>query len=147
MILSAQLHDVGKIAIDDSILRKPCKLTDEEFEKMKKHTILGGEIIKKIQSKTGENDFLNYASIFSVYHHEKWDGSGYPYGICGKNIPLQARIMAIIDVYDALISERPYKKPFSHEEAIKIINEGSGTHFDPVLIDVFMSVSNQLKNI
>jgi putative two-component system response regulator len=141
MILSSQLHDVGKIAIDDSILRKPGKLTEDEFEIMKKHTILGGEIIKDIQKKTGEREFLDYAYIFAVYHHEKWDGSGYPYGISGDKIPLPARIMAIIDVYDALISERPYKKPFSHEEAIKIIKDGKGSHFDPALIELFLSVS------
>ena len=146
LILSAQLHDVGKIAIDDSILRKPGKLTNDEFEKMKKHTSIGGEIIKKIQNKTGENDFLHYAGVFTVYHHERWDGSGYPYGLSGKNIPLQARIMAIIDVYDALISERPYKKPFSHEEAIKIIKNESGSHFDPVLTRLFISVSDQMNN-
>jgi len=144
MILSAQLHDVGKIAIDDIILRKPGKLTAEEFEIMKKHTIFGGEIIKKIQVKTGEREFLDYASVFAVYHHEKWDGTGYPYGIAGENIPLPARLMAIIDVYDALISERPYKKAFSHEEAIKIIKDGKGSHFDPALTDLFLSISEQL---
>jgi len=140
MILSAQLHDVGKVAIDDSILRKPGKLTDEEFEKMKKHTVLGGEIIKEIQAKSGEQEFLDYAYIFAVYHHEKWDGSGYPYRKAGEDIPLPARIMAIIDVYDALISERPYKKPLSHDEAIKVIKEGKGAHFDPVLTDLFISI-------
>jgi len=145
MILSAQLHDVGKIAIDDSILRKPGKLTNEEFDKMKTHTILGGDIIKNIQKKTGEREFLDYAFIFAVYHHEKWDGSGYPYGKKGEEIPLPARLMAIIDVYDALISERPYKKPYSHEEAVKIINEGKGAHFDPALTDLFLLVSDNLE--
>ncbi|MCL2443657.1 MAG: HD domain-containing protein [Treponema sp.] len=145
MILSAQLHDVGKIAIDDAILRKPGKLTDEEFDTMKKHTILGGEIIKDIQKKAGEQEFLDYAFIFAVYHHEKWNGSGYPYGKAGEDIPLPARLMAIIDVYDALISERPYKKPFTHEEAINIIKEGKGNHFDPSLTDLFLSVSDKLE--
>jgi len=145
MILSAQLHDVGKIAIDDIILRKPGKLTDEEFDTMKKHTVLGGEIIKDIQKKAGEQEFLNYAFNFAVYHHEKWNGSGYPYGKAGEDIPLPARLMAIIDVYDALISERPYKKPFTHKEAINIIKEGRGTHFDPALTDLFLSVSDNLE--
>ena len=145
MILSAQLHDVGKIGIDDSILRKPGKLTSEEFDAMKRHTVLGGEIIKKIQEKTGELEFLDYAFDFAVYHHEKWDGSGYPYGKAGEDIPLPARLMALIDVYDALISERPYKKPFTHEEAIKIIKAGRGTHFDPNLTDLFLSVSERLQ--
>jgi putative two-component system response regulator len=143
MVLSAQLHDVGKIAIDDSILRKPARLDKDEFEKMKKHTVFGGDIIKEIQKKTTESEFLNYAYVFAVYHHEKWDGSGYPYGIAGEKIPLPARIMAIIDVYDALISERPYKKAFSHEEAIKIIKEGENSHFDPDLAEIFISASGQ----
>jgi putative two-component system response regulator len=145
LVLSAQLHDVGKIGIPDSILQKPGKLDKEEFEIMKKHTVLGGEIIKEIQKKTGEKEFLDNAGIFAVYHHEKWDGSGYPYGIAGEKIPLPARLMAIIDVYDALISERPYKKAFSHDEAIEIIREGKGSHFDPVLAELFVSFSDQLK--
>ena len=145
MILSAQLHDVGKISIDDSILRKPGKLTDDEFEIMKNHTILGGEIIKEIQKKSGEREFLDYAYTFAVYHHEKWNGSGYPYSIAGKKIPLHARLMAIIDVYDALISERPYKKPFTHEEAIIIIKDGKGSHFDPILTELFLSVSKEFR--
>jgi len=144
IIMSAQLHDVGKIAIDDSILRKPGKLDNDEFEAMKKHTIIGGEIIKEIQNKTEESEFLEYAYTFAVYHHEKWDGSGYPFGIAAEKIPLPARLMALIDVYDALISERPYKKAFTREEAVKIIADGKGTHFDPVLTDLFLSVSDQL---
>ena len=140
MVLSAQLHDVGKIAIDDAILRKPGKLDAEEFNIMKKHTILGGEIIKEIQAKSGEREFLDYAFVFAVYHHEKWDGSGYPYGISGEEIPLPARLMAIIDVYDALISKRPYKEPFTNEQAMNIIGEGKGTHFDPNLTELFLSV-------
>ncbi len=144
IIMSAQLHDVGKIAIDDSILRKPGKLDKDEFEAMKKHTVIGGEIIKEIQNKTEESEYLEYAYTFAVYHHEKWDGSGYPFGIAGEKIPLPARLMALIDVYDALISERPYKKAFTHEEAIKIIADGKGTHFDPVLTDLFLSVADKL---
>ena len=145
MVLSAQLHDVGKIAIDDAILKKPGKLTNEEFDTMKKHTILGGDIIREIQKKTGEQEFLDYAFTFAVYHHEKWDGSGYPYKIKGDNIPLPSRLMAIIDVYDALTSKRPYKEPFTQEQALNIIKEGKDSHFDPVLVDLFMSVSDQLN--
>jgi len=126
-------------------LRKPGKLDNDEFEAMKKHTIIGGEIIKEIQNKTEESEFLEYAYMFAVYHHEKWDGSGYPFGIAGEKIPLPARLIALIDVYDALISERPYKKAFTHEEALKIIADGKGTHFDPVLTDLFLSVSGKLK--
>jgi putative two-component system response regulator len=142
MVLSAQLHDVGKIAIDDSILRKPAKLNAEEFEEMKKHTVIGGEIIKRIQKDKAEKKFLDYAMIFTLYHHEKWDGSGYPFGTAGEKIPLPARLMAIIDVYDALVSERVYKKAFTHEQAMVIIKAGRGTQFDPVLTDLFLSVLN-----
>nr|AGS54054.1 hypothetical protein [uncultured bacterium contig00048] len=145
MILSAQLHDVGKIAIDDSILNKPGKLTEAEFEKMKKHTTFGYEIIERIQMKSNEKEFLDYAKIFTLYHHEKWNGKGYPHGLKGETIPLAARLMAIIDVYDALISKRPYKEPFTHEEAIKIITEGRGTQFDPVLTDLFLSIAERFR--
>jgi HD-GYP domain-containing protein (c-di-GMP phosphodiesterase class II) len=141
MVLSAQLHDVGKIAIDDSILNKPGKLTKEEFEKMKRHTIVGNEIIERIQKKTHEKKFLDYAKIFALYHHERWDGNGYPYGLKGEEIPLPARLMAIIDVYDALVSKRSYKEPFSHEEATRIITEGSGSQFDPILTGLFLFVA------
>jgi amino acid permease len=134
---SCQLHDVGKVSIEDSILKKKGKLTVEEFEEMKKHTTFGEQLIEKIETKTMENDFLNYAKIFAASHHEKWDGTGYPRGLKGQEIPLIGRIMAIADVYDALTSERPYKKPFTHEEAVKIIAENSGTHFDPFIIELF----------
>jgi len=146
IVSSAQLHDVGKIAIADSILQKPGKLTNEEFETMKKHTVFGGEIIRKIQIKTSEREFLDFANTFAVYHHEKWDGTGYPYGIAGEEIPLPARLMAIIDVYDALTSERPYKKPFTHEEAVNIIKEGRSSHFDPALTDLFSAISDRFKS-
>ncbi|MCL2008460.1 MAG: response regulator [Treponema sp.] len=146
LLQSCQLHDVGKISIDDSILKKAGKLTDEEFEAMKKHAIFGEEIIEKIQALAKESDFLKYAKIFAANHHEKWDGSGYPRGLKGNDIPLLGRIMAIVDVYDALISERPYKKAFSHEEAVKIICEGSGKHFDPTLVEVFSRSAEQFRS-
>jgi len=144
---SAQLHDVGKIAISDLILNKPGKLTPEEFEIMKSHVIVGIEAVKKIISETNEHAFLNHALSFVSAHHEKWDGSGYPEGLKGEQIPLEGRLMAIADVYDALISERPYKKAFPHEKACQIIEEGSGSHFDPVLVDVFIRVKNEFDNI
>jgi putative two-component system response regulator len=143
---SSQLHDVGKISIDDNILKKPGKLTEEEFNEMKKHASFGEQIIEKIETLTKESDFLNYAKIFAASHHEKWDGSGYPRGLKGNEIPLLGRIMAIADVYDALTSVRPYKKAFSHEEAVRIITEGRGTQFDPVLVEVFTRVEEQFKN-
>jgi putative two-component system response regulator len=147
VLQSAQLHDVGKIAIKDSILNKPGKLTEEEFEEIKKHTTFGGTIIEKIEENTSEREFLEYAKVFAVTHHEKWDGSGYPKGLKREEIPLLGRLMAIADVYDALRSDRPYKKAFPHEEAVDIILKGKGTHFDPALVDVFMSVAGEFDNI
>jgi putative two-component system response regulator len=147
LLQSSQLHDVGKIGIDDSILKKPGKLTEDEFEAMKKHAAFGGTIIERIQMLTKENDFLKYAKIFAASHHEKWDGTGYPNGLKGNEIPLFGRIMAIADVYDALTSERPYKKAFSHEEAVRIIVESSGKQFDPALVEVFVQTADQFRDI
>jgi len=141
---SAQLHDVGKIAIKDSVLNKPGKLTDEEFEEVKAHPVFGAEVIEKIGESTTDRTFLEHAKIFALTHHEKWDGSGYPNGLKGERIPLLGRIMAIVDVYDALVSERPYKKAFTHAEAVKIISDGRGTHFDPALVDVFLDVADKI---
>jgi putative two-component system response regulator len=143
MLQSSQLHDVGKIAIMDSILNKPGQLTPEEFEEIKKHTTLGVQIIEKIESNTSESEFLKYAKIFAGTHQEKWDGSGYPMGLAGEEIPLQGRLMAIADVYDALVSKRPYKNAFPHEDAVRIILEGRGKHFDPLLVDVFERVADR----
>jgi putative two-component system response regulator len=145
LLQSSQLHDVGKISIADQILNKPGRLTPEEFDEMKKHVAFGVKIIKKIESSTSESDFLKHAKIFVGTHHEKWDGSGYPSGLSGEDIPLQGRLMAIADVYDALVSVRPYKKASSHEEAVHIILEGKGTHFDPVLTDLFQQVADQFQ--
>ncbi|MCL2880218.1 MAG: response regulator [Treponema sp.] len=144
-LASAQLHDVGKIAISDLILNKPGKLTPEEFEIMKTHVTVGVDAIERIMHNAHRHAFLHHALLIAGTHHEKWDGSGYPMGLKGKNIPLQGRLMAIADVYDALISVRPYKKVFSHEEACRIIEEGSGSHFDPVLIDVFKKIKDKFK--
>jgi len=147
LVSSARLHDVGKIAISDTILNKPDKLTDEEFQIMKTHAKEGERIIEQVVSRTGDALFLLYAKLFTGYHHERWDGLGYPYGLEGENIPLQGRIMAIVDVYDALVSERPYKKPFSHEEAVKIIMEGAGKQFDPLIADVFYEVRDKFEAV
>jgi putative two-component system response regulator len=145
LLQSCQLHDVGKISIDDNILKKAGKLSAEEFEEMKKHTIFGEQIIDKIKTLAKESDFLTYAKIFAASHHEKWDGTGYPRGLKGNDIPLLGRIMAVADVYDALTSERPYKKAFTHEESVRIITEGSGTQFDPSLVEVFVKSSHRFK--
>ncbi|MCL2182392.1 MAG: response regulator [Chitinispirillia bacterium] len=147
VLQSAQLHDVGKIMVKDSILNKPGRLTPEEFEEIKKHTTFGGTVIQKIRESTSEQAFLDYAEVFAVTHHEKWDGSGYPAGLKGKDIPLLGRLMALADVYDALRSDRPYKKAFSRGEAEKIIIEGSGTHFDPAIVDLFLCVSPEFHAI
>ena len=146
-VSSARLHDVGKISISDTILNKPDKLTEEEFAIMKTHSAEGERIIDQIVSRTGDEAFLHNAKLFAGYHHERWDGKGYPYGLEGTNIPIQGRIMAFVDVYDALISERPYKKPFTHEEAIKIIVENAGKQFDPAITAVFYECRDQFKEI
>jgi len=146
-IMSSQLHDVGKISIKDSILMKPGKLTDEEFEEMKKHSLYGVNIIKRIEENTTENEFLRYAEILACSHHEKWNGRGYPYGLEGEKIPLHGRLMALVDVYDALTNDRPYKKAFSHEHTVEIIKNESGEHFDPAVIAVFLLHEDEFKNI
>ena len=146
-LASTQLHDVGKIAITDPILNKPVKLTDEEFEIMKSHVTVGVEAIEKIMRNTAQHSFLNHALRICGSHHEKWDGSGYPTGLKGNGIPLEGRLMAIADVYDALISERPYKKAFTHEEACGIIEEGIGTQFDPALVEVFRSAKSEFEKV
>jgi putative two-component system response regulator len=137
LIQSSQLHDVGKISISDNILLKPGKLTPEEYGKMKLHTVYGGQIIDRIAENVPTNDFLKFAKIFALTHHEKWDGSGYPNKLAGEEIPLVGRIMAFADVYDALTAERPYKDPFPHEKAVSIIMDGKGSHFDPKIADAF----------
>ena len=146
-IVSAQLHDIGKIVVRDAILRKPGKLTAEEFEAVKNHTIFGVKVIERIERDKGQMVFLDNAKLFAGTHHERWDGSGYPLGLSEQAIPLQGRLLAIADVYDALVSERPYKQPLSHAAARKVIAEGKGTHFDPLLTEVFLSVSDQFAEI
>ena len=146
-IRSAQLHDVGKISIPDAILQKNAKLTASEFETMKLHTLYGWDIINKISKQTSESEFLEQAAILAVSHHERWDGKGYPYGLTGTRIPIQGRLMAIADVYDALISERPYKRAFTHQEAVEIIEQGRGTQFDPVLVDLFLKIAGEFDVI
>jgi len=145
VVSSARLHDLGKIVISDSILNKPGPLTDDEYKKMQKHSIEGERIIEKAIQQTGNAEFLQNAKMIAAFHHERWDGAGYPYGLKSTDIPLQGRLMAIIDVYDALVSERPYKKAFTHEEAVEIIMKGSGGHFDPLVADVFYAVNDKIK--
>jgi len=146
-ILSARLHDIGKIAVTDLILNKPDKLTEREYAIMKTHTIEGERLIDAIIIESGDVPFLQNAKLFAGTHHERWDGAGYPRGLKGTEIPLQGRIMAIADVYDALVSERPYKSAFSHEKAVGIILENKGTSFDPQIVDVFYKVNKVFSQV
>jgi putative two-component system response regulator len=146
-ISSARLHDVGKISISDVILNKPGKLTDFEFEIMKTHTTEGEQAIDMIASRTDDVEFLSSARLFAGSHHERWDGKGYPRGLSGKDIPIHGRVMAIADVYDALVSERPYKKAFTEEEAVKIIMDNAVTQFDPLIADTFYKVREKFAAV
>jgi putative two-component system response regulator len=145
---SAPLHDIGKVGIPDHILLKPGKLTFEEFEIMKTHTTLGFNAIVRAERSLGmEFDFLKPAKEIALSHQEKWDGSGYPQGLAGDAIPISARLMAVADVFDALISKRVYKEPMSHEETLRIMTAGRGTHFDPDVLDAFLQVHEDFKAI
>ncbi|MCD6258799.1 MAG: two-component system response regulator [Helicobacteraceae bacterium] len=145
---SAPLHDIGKVGIPDAILLKPAKLTSQEFEIMKTHTTLGKEAIEHAEQQLGyEIDFLKIAKEIVHSHQEKYDGSGYPLGLKGEEIPIAARLMAIADVYDALISERVYKKAYSHKEAVEIMREGRGSHFDPDVLDAFLEIEEEFYAI
>lgn len=145
ILRSVPLHDIGKIGINDEILRKSSVLNDKEYESMKKHTLLGKQAFEKIIVQTGETRWLKLAMNMAYYHHERWDGTGYPCGLKGEEIPLYVRILTIADVYDALTSWRSYKEPYSHEKAMEIIREGKGTAFDPDLVDLFININEQFK--
>jgi len=147
LVSSARLHDVGKICISDTILNKPDRLTDEEFEIMKTHAAEGERIIDQIVSRTDDVEFLRNAKLIAGYHHERWDGMGYPHKLKETQIPLQGRIMAVVDVYDALVSERPYKKPFTHDEAITIIMGNAGTQFDPLVTEAFYETRDLFNTV
>lgn len=132
---AAPMHDVGKIGISDTILLKPGKLTDEEFTTMKTHAIIGATILDG-----SDYELMRMANVIAASHHEKWNGSGYPYGLSGEDIPIEGRIVAIADVFDALASKRPYKDPWPVEKIIKVMNEDAGSHFDPALIETFNNI-------
>ncbi len=148
---AAPLHDIGKVAIPDAILLKPARLNSEEFAVMEKHTVYGSDAIRRTATIYGENELLRVAAEIAEFHHEKWDGSGYPHGRKGEKIPLSARLMTIADVYDALISKRPYKEAFSHDEAVTTILEGDGytspEHFDPQILACFKQIHHQFHLI
>ncbi|MBF0549645.1 MAG: two-component system response regulator [Deltaproteobacteria bacterium] len=144
---SAPLHDIGKVSIPDSILLKSGKLTDEEFTTMKTHAKCGYDAIARATKRLGQNSFLQLAMEMAYTHHEKWDGSGYPLGLKGEQIPVSGRLMALADVYDALISRRVYKPPMRHQTAVSIISEVRGTHFDPRVVDAFLELEEKFKLI
>ncbi len=134
----APMHDVGKIVVSDRILKKPGKLTPAEYEEIKKHAASGGKVVRQVLSGVTDEEYLSFASDIATYHHEWWDGRGYPFGLKGEDIPLCARIMAIADTFDALVSKRCYKDPIPVDEALKIMEEQSETHFDPTLLAIFL---------
>ncbi len=145
---SAPLHDIGKVGIPDRILLKPGRFEPAEFEIMKTHTTLGRDAIEHAEKQLGMHvEFLSMAKEIALSHQEKWDGSGYPQGLAGEAIPLSARLMAVADVYDALISRRVYKEGMPHEKAVSIIQEGRGSHFDPDLVDAFVVLQQEFRNI
>lgn len=146
MMQAAALHDIGKVGINDAILGKPDKFTADEFELMKQHSRLGGETLQHAIDHTACESFLYLARDMAFAHHEKWNGTGYLRQLAGDKIPLCARIVAIVDVYDALTSERPYKKPFPHSEAVEIIKKESGQSFEPILVDTFLKCADEFAN-
>ncbi len=144
---AAPLHDIGKIKIPDAILNKPGRLTSDEFTVMKTHASEGGDIIEGTIGELEEQDYLDMAHDVARYHHERWDGTGYPDGLKGEEIPLCARIMAVADVFDALVSHRCYKEPMSIDDAYRIITDESGTHFDPEVVRVFVRIRPEIERV
>jgi len=144
---SAPLHDIGKVGVPDHILLKPDDLTEDEFEIMKRHTLMGRDVIRAAKANLGRDSFLKFAEEMAYTHQEKWDGSGYPQGLQGEDIPISGRLMALADVYDALISRRPYKKPYPHQEAINSIKISSGKHFAPDVVDAFLELEKEFRDI
>ena len=145
---SAPLHDIGKVGVPDRILLKPGKLDEEEWEIMKLHTVYGRDAILQVEKTLGgSNSFLTFAREIAHYHQEKWDGTGYPEGLTGDEIPVSARLMAVADVYDALISKRVYKPAFPHQQAVAMMREGRGKHFDPDVLDAFLAIEEEFLGI
>ena len=145
IVNASPLHDIGKVGIPDEILLKKGKHTPEEFEIMKSHTTIGYETLQEVHFKFGKNSFIDMGMMIALYHHERWDGKGYPFQISGEDIPLAARIMSVVDVYDALSSKRSYKPAFSQEQYLDIITSGRGTQFDPYIVDVFVEIIDELE--
>jgi putative two-component system response regulator len=146
IVKASSLHDIGKVGIPDSILLKPGKLTDEEFEIIKTHSDIGAKIIESMKLE-GNDLYLRHCREICRHHHERWDGTGYPDKLKGEDIPLSARIVSIVDVYDALVSPRCYKKSMSYEEGMKIITDNKGGQFDPYIVDVLLEVEDLFKKL
>ena len=146
VVKAAPMHDLGKIAVDDSILRKPGKFTPEEFDEMKKHSEKGAVIVGQLLEGMDDKEFVQIASNVANYHHEKWNGQGYPKKLKEEEIPIEARIMALADVFDALVSKRCYKEKMDYDQAFSIIEESSGSHFDPRLTEIFMNCREELES-
>ncbi|HZW07518.1 MAG TPA: HD domain-containing phosphohydrolase, partial [Phycisphaerales bacterium] len=144
---TAALHDIGKVGIPDAILKKPGRLTEEERRRMQAHTTIGGDTLIAVRREWSDDDFLRTAAEIALHHHEKWDGTGYPFGLAGEEISLSARIVAVADVYDALTSRRVYKPAMPHDEAARIITEGSGKHFDPHIVAAFIAVEAEFRAV
>ncbi|HOO80192.1 MAG TPA: HD domain-containing protein, partial [Lachnospiraceae bacterium] len=145
IVKAAPMHDLGKIAIEDRVLKKPGKYTREEYEEMKKHAANGAQIVETILKDVEDEPFVNISKNIAHYHHEKWDGTGYPEGLHGDAIPLEARIMALADVYDAIVSKRCYKEKMPYDQAVIIIEESIGKHFDPVIGAAFLKCREQVE--
>jgi response regulator RpfG family c-di-GMP phosphodiesterase len=147
VVIAAPMHDLGKIAVDDDVLRKKGKYTSEEYEEMKQHAAKGAVIVRRVLSGMDDEELVNVVANVAHYHHEKWNGQGYPTGLKGEEIPVEARIMALADVFDALVSKRYYKDAYSYDDAFKIIEESIGSHFDPELGRIFLSVRPKLEEL
>ena len=145
--ISSVLHDIGKVGLEDTVLLKPGKLDAVERKRMQEHTIVAGACLREIEQRLGASNFLQTAREIALHHHERWDGNGYPTGLAGAEIPLSARIVTVADVYDALSSKRVYKEAFPHEECVRLIREGSGTQFDPELVQIFLSIEADFAEI
>jgi putative two-component system response regulator len=145
--ISAMLHDIGKVGISDEILMKPGKLTPDERREMEQHPLISSQCLRRIEEKLGPANFLEMAHEIALYHHERWDGRGYPFGRRGEAIPLSARIVAIADVYDALVSERVYKPAFPHDQCVAMIRQGAGSQFDPELVEIFLGIEGRFADV
>lgn len=145
--ISSVLHDIGKVGLEDNVLLKPGRLNPEERKRMQQHTLVAGDCLREIEQRLGASNFLQTAREIALYHHERWDGNGYPTGLAGDGIPLAARIVTIADVYDALSSKRVYKDAFPHDECVRLIREGAGTQFDPDLVRVFLTIESDFDAI